>query len=98
MIDYTPLEHVAIALAFTLLGWISGDVWAGCMFGCGLFVGREHAQAEYRWVEEYGYGKRNNMPWYGGFDPLVWDVGSILDVVCAVAAAALLAFALTFWL
>ncbi|HCT3788701.1 TPA: hypothetical protein OUB93_003328 [Escherichia coli] len=44
-----------------------------------FFIAREHTQAEYRWTERFGKGKRINMPWWGGFDPRVWDVGSLLD-------------------
>lgn len=36
------------------------------------FIGRELAQAEYRWIEHIGQGLRANMPWWGPFDPQVW--------------------------
>ncbi|EMX6803347.1 hypothetical protein AAHJ44_003303, partial [Escherichia coli] len=39
---------------------------------------------EYRWIEMFGHGKRMNMPWWGGFDPRVWDVGSLFDFVVPV--------------
>ena len=32
-----------------------------------FYLGREHAQAEYRWIAQLGNGKRANMPWWGGF-------------------------------
>jgi hypothetical protein len=41
-----------------------------------FFIGREIAQAEYRWIERYGKGLRESMPWYGSIDPRVWDVHS----------------------
>lgn len=53
----------------------------GFMFMASFYIGREHAQAEYRWIESFGYGKRRNMPWWGGFDYRVWNAGSLLDWV-----------------
>jgi hypothetical protein len=35
-------------------------------------VSREIAQAEYRWIEQFGGGLRANMPWWGGLDHRVW--------------------------
>lgn len=89
--DWTPLEHTAIALACTLIGWLAGDINAGAAFGAALFIGREHAQAEYRWIDTRGYGRRSSLPWYGGFDPVVWSLPSLLDwlvpaVVCGAVA------------
>lgn len=41
-----------------------------------VFIGREHAQAEYRWIETFGSHRRAYLPWWGGFDRRVWDVHS----------------------
>jgi hypothetical protein len=49
------------------------------MLSIGFFVGREHAQAEYRVIEHFYEGKRANMPWYGGFEPRGWNLKSVLD-------------------
>ena len=35
-------------------------------------IAREITQAEYRWIERFGSGRRANMPWWGGLDPKVW--------------------------
>jgi len=77
--DWTILQHTLIALACTGIGWLSGNPFAGACFGVALFIGREHAQAEYRWIERYGNDKRANLPIWGGFDSRVWDMGSVLD-------------------
>ncbi len=45
----------------------------------GLFTGN--------WA--YGHGKRINMPWWGGFDPRVWDVASLMDFSVPVVACLL---------
>ena len=80
-INGTNLEHVGFSLLFAaVLGaviWLlTGDlgtgIAVGCGFGAGFFVGREHDQAEYRWIETLGSGRRANMPWWGGLDPRVW--------------------------
>ncbi|MBV4687498.1 hypothetical protein I2963_24060 [Escherichia coli] len=46
-------------------------------------------QAEYRWIEMFGHGKRMNMPWWGGFDPRAWDVASLMDFAVPVVACLL---------
>jgi len=65
------LIHPAIVL---LAYYLFGDKWA---FGAVLyFIGREIAQAEYRWIEWYGHGQRKNLPLFGAFDRRVWDAHS----------------------
>jgi hypothetical protein len=54
-----------------LLGY--PNLIAGAIAGTFFFIGREHTQAEYRWIALFGKGLRANMPWYGGFDPRVWN-------------------------
>ena len=74
------LEHSAYALLFmAITGLLSGNWFAGACFGSAFFVGREHAQAEYRVIQKFYEGKRANMPWYGGFERRAWDLKSILD-------------------
>lgn len=81
------LEHSAYALLFmAIIGLLSGDWLAGAMLGVGFFVGREHAQAEYRVIQKFYDGKRANMPWYGGFEPRGWDLDSVLDLLFPIIA------------
>ena len=73
-------EHSAYALLFmAIIGLLTGNWLAGVCFGAAFFLGREHAQAEYRVIEHFYEGKRANMPWYGGFEPRGWDMKSMLD-------------------
>ena len=90
--DWTPLEHAAIALVIQLAwGWRTGNWWLGGLLACCWFAAREHTQAEYRWIAQLGSGLRANMPWWGGFDWRVWNWGSALDCLLpAVACVALL--------
>lgn len=86
--DWTWMQHTAIAVAVNLLvGLLTGAWFAGALLGVGVFLGREHAQAEYRWIANYGNGTRDNLPWWGAFDPRVWQkLGDWLDW-CAPAVA-----------
>ncbi|MDZ3934350.1 hypothetical protein UXB74_22020 [Escherichia marmotae] len=78
--DYSPFVHaIAPIIVQCFVGIITGYWVYGAIAGCTFFIAREHTQAEYRWIEKFGKGKRINMPWWGGFDPRVWDVGSLLD-------------------
>lgn len=70
-------EHLLIAVAVqAVLGWLTGNWWIGAALMSGVLMGREHAQAEYKWIEHYGQGRRANLPWWGWADPRVWDVHS----------------------
>jgi hypothetical protein len=79
------MTHILPALAIQLLlspfSW-----WAGALLAAGFYLGREHAQAEYRVIQKFYDGKRANMPWYGGFERRGWDVKSILDFVLPIVA------------
>ena len=68
------------------------DWWLGAAFGAAFFIGREIAQAEYRWIEAYGEGKRANLPWWGAFTPKAWTVKSVVDFVAPAAACAAVAW------
>ncbi|WP_159982110.1 MULTISPECIES: hypothetical protein [unclassified Novosphingobium] len=86
-------EHIVLALAIqAAVGFLTGNWWAGAGLASAYFIGREAAQAEYRWIELYGEGLRANMPWWGPFDLRVWtkldqlvDCLGPLVVTCALA-------------
>lgn len=66
-------EHVALALIVqAVVGLSTRNWWAGAALGSAYFLGREVAQAEYRWIEQFGNGLRANMPWWGPLDLRVW--------------------------
>ena len=87
------LEHLLIAVAVqTAVGFATGNWWTGAALGAGIFIGREHAQAEYRWIKLYGQGRRANLPWWGWLDRRVWNFHSwfwnlTLPVVAVVVIA-----------
>ena len=67
------LAHAIAVIIAGLIGWLVGcaSIFAGSM--AMFFLGRELAQAEYKWIEWFGDGRRANMPWWAIFDPRVWD-------------------------
>lgn len=91
--DVSPLLHAACAVIVQVaVGLITGNWMWGAAIGCTFFIAREHTQAEYRWIAEYGTGKRSNMPWWGGFDYRAWDLASVLDFAVPVVSV------MTVWL
>ena len=67
------IGHLLIALALqSSVRAFARNWWAGAAAGAAWSVSREIAQAEYRWIEQFGAGLRANMPWWGGLDPAVW--------------------------
>ncbi|MES1628423.1 hypothetical protein [Escherichia coli] len=89
-VDITPILHALCAVvAQVLIGLFTGNWAYGAIAGCTFFIAREHTQAEYRWIEKFGKGKRINMPWWGGFDRRTWNTPSLLDwLVPALACTA----------
>ena len=73
----TNLQHLAIAIALqSFIGLVTDNWWAGAALAAGIFVGREHAQAEYRWIEQVGQHKRANMNPWDALDIKMWDFHS----------------------
>jgi hypothetical protein len=89
-------DHALVALAIqAVIGLASGRWWAGAALPCGYFIGRELAQAEYRWIEAFGHGRRAAMPWWGALDARVWTtVDQWADWLGPVLATSLLALAM----
>ena len=89
------LQHPLMALIMqAAIGLLTGNWWSGAALASGYFVGREIAQAEYRWIETYGHGLRENLPWWGWAALRVWTkLDQWLDwigpVVVTVAVAAI---------
>lgn len=74
MIEASLIEHAVVAVAIqAAIGMSTGRWWAGGALASGYFIGREVAQAEYRWIEQFGTGLRADMPWHAVFDPRVWQ-------------------------
>lgn len=87
--------HCTIALAIqTGTAFITGSWWIGAAYAAGLYIGREHSQAEYRWMANLGVN-RSGLKWWSGFDySIAWTSKGLLDWICPaalVSAVALIA-------
>lgn len=88
--DYTPIEHAAIATCIMVLVWFAtNDALAGAMAGSWFFIGREHSEAEYRWMDLHKVS-RDGRESLGAFSPAVWTIGSMLDWIAPALACATL--------
>lgn len=84
--------HGLIALGLATVGWLFGYHQEAATAVAAFYVGREHAQAEYRTIyTNYGM-KRENATWWCGFEPRAWDVKSLLDWIVPVIVAIVSAF------
>jgi len=84
----TNYQHLAIAVLLqSFIGLTTGNWWAGAALAAGIFAGREHAQAEYRWIEQVGQHKRANLHPWDALEPKMWDFHSwFWNLVLPIAA------------
>lgn len=87
----THFEHAAYALALLAIGHIAGFTELALGLAIGLMAGREHAQAEYKYLQTAGL-KRSEVKWLE-FKVLItksaWSKDSVLDfAIPAVVATA----------
>lgn len=76
------MAHVIIAVAVQVaVATATGNWWAGGLVMGAFYYGREITQAEYRWIKEFGQGRRVNLPWWGFLDPRIWNPKSIADAL-----------------
>ncbi|MEZ2742287.1 hypothetical protein ACBP93_06575 [Paenalcaligenes hominis] len=93
----THLEKFIIALiiqgffigGFYLLG-LSYGVWFGAVFVTALFIGREHAQREYK------IGDPSQLKGYEALGVWRWSLDAKLDLLVPVAASIVVAVLFTF--
>lgn len=51
----------------------------GMLLAAMFYLGREHAQAEYRTIYTNYERKRANAPWWCGLEPRAWNRKSVMD-------------------
>lgn len=82
----THIEHLVIALVIQALVWLAtGSLWLGFAFVFGLFLGREHAQREYK------IGDPSKLKVYEALDFWRWSKDAKIDLVLPVFATLLIA-------
>lgn len=95
----TNFEHLAYALVMqAVIGLLTGNWWAGAAFGAAWFAGREHAQAEHRYIYRNGGARylTPRLPEIAAFDPDLWSRDSILDLVMPAVGVIAVAIYFTF--
>ena len=62
------LSHIALALAIQVFTvWLLRSWLSGAFAASAWAISREITQAEYRWIERFGEGRRANMSWWGRY-------------------------------
>lgn len=90
------MTHVLTAAVLQLsFGGLFGFWLFSAVAISAFYIGREHAQAEYRVISKYYSNKRANMPWYGGFEPRAWTLKGVLDWLLPTLATFAVAICLT---
>lgn len=98
------LAHIPISLGIQLACWGMGhmlgapakaSIWLGCFAGAAVCIMREVTQREYQWIEQFGDGRRANMPGYAGLQFWEWNSHSISETIVAVLASVTLGVVVT---
>lgn len=80
----TRWSHIWVALLLCGVEFTAQRLWGmelGLpLFGAIFYLGREHAQAEYRYISSHG-GQRHAVPWYCGLLPAAWTSKGVTDWV-----------------
>ncbi len=89
--------HALLTLVWCAGCFFLGAPWPFLFWLPAFYLGREHAQAEQRWIDTHG-GHRDRCPWWMGFHPFAWTAKGVFDwlLPLAVSLAAWLAQAV-FW-
>lgn len=89
--NQTNFTHAGIAVALCLLvAGLSGNVLAGALFAIGVFVGREHAQREYK------IGNPSKLNGYEALDIWRWSLDAKLDLLFPIIAVSFVSLILWF--
>ena len=71
-------EHSFITLGVVLMATLLGYGVLGFVFMAGIWLGREHSQAEYRYMSMHKIN-RSELKWNNALDFDVWDRHSLLS-------------------
>lgn len=95
LVNRTHVEHAFYALLMQyLLAALAGDWWLGAAFGAAFFCGREHAQAEERYIVRHGgHRYQTRLPAeFGALLPSSWNNDAVADLVCPALVVVIVAF------
>ena len=88
--------HALLTAVFCVFCLFLKLFWLVFFWPVMFYLGREIAQAEYRYIEAHGR-KRVNCPWWCGFMPEAWTLKGLLDWILPLGVslgAAVLSFVL----
>ena len=74
------MHHAILAFVFCVTGWALHSPVEFCILPAAFYLGRELAQAEYRYMEAHGIN-RSAMPFFVWFYPSAWTLKGLLDWV-----------------
>ena len=73
--------HALITALFCGLIWLLKLDTFLMFLPAALYVGREFAQAEERYIQQYCNKKRSNMPWWAPFTLKAWTGKGFFDFI-----------------
>lgn len=78
--------HAVLTAVWCIACIALGLPWPVFFWPAAFYAGREHAQAEYRYIEARG-GRRADCPWWCGFLPQAWTLKGLLDFLLPLAVS-----------
>ncbi|GAA3704476.1 hypothetical protein GCM10022421_09110 [Oceanisphaera sediminis] len=91
------MSHTIITLAAVLAAFLFNWQWQAALAMTAFWAGREHAQAEYRWLTAHK-ANRSRMPWCAGFLPESWHRDGLVNDLLLPSVAGLALCLVIFWL
>ena len=83
-------EHSLITIGVVLAATLAGYGVYALILIAGFWLGREHSQAEYRYMSKF-HINRGNLGFFDGFNPLVWNYDSFVnDLVLPIVVGGLI--------
>lgn len=83
-------EHSLITFGVVLVATLAGYGLYALILMAGFWAGREHSQAEYRYMKLKGIN-RSKLGFFDGFNPLVWNYDSLVnDLVLPIVVGGLI--------
>lgn len=78
--------HAAVTALWCIACIALGLPWPMLFWPSALYLGREEAQAEQRYIDTHG-GHRDKCPWYCGLLPESWTLKGLLDFLLPLAVS-----------
>lgn len=88
--------HGVITLLVCAMLWATPLPWPAMLLPAAGYIGREVAQAEYRYIEDHG-GERKKAPWYCGFMPKAWTAKGLADCLVPLVVGIAFCVLCQFW-